>query len=567
MRFIKFLETINLYEGSKGRYLKMFEPLFPLFQKIGKDYEFKSYVNSEIGWAVRVLQKDDRVVWYLRLVKLNILKNQIETETSGPEFQQAYQNYIESLRKKYPGDINHMINQSEVVTQKGMSRPTLKQFMEHMMSLESYEIQNISFGWKLPASLMSELNRLEEDWTERRRREIDYDQSAIDAGEIEIVIQFNDGSQWINLKQSYCDTEAMAMGHCGNKASYDENDTILSYRTTIEQKGRKVWVPHLTFILNQKTGMLGEMKGRGNMKPSSKYHPQIVALLKHPMIKGIIGGGYAPEDNFFIMDLSDELREELDDIGKPGLQTLTFLLARYGFNDTFFDILSEKMYALYFNPERINKDTKEFDTERHASIRFFLESQRLYKALNLYEYVVGERNLNIEPYSVSSTSDLLYHFPSSDINKLGNFIKENHKDEVKSYEKEYGEFDPTNDRDIINIIDEYIPDIQNEVSSAMINGMESGTLSNMNKRLTEYLDSIETDADKTLRLQYEDYHTGPVKLMISLKDLIPLIDEGWNAEMFYNSDYKSLQDLQEEQDYDGFDLDSAIEYFKSGLGL
>jgi len=35
------------------------------------------------------------------------------------------------------------------------------------------------------------------------------------------------------------------------------------------------------------------MKGRGNDKPAPKYHPYVVELLRHHLIRGIKGGGYA----------------------------------------------------------------------------------------------------------------------------------------------------------------------------------------------------------------------------------------------------------------------------------
>ena len=67
--------------------------------------------------------------------------------------------------------------------------------------------------------------------------------------------------------------------------------------------------PHLTFIFNN--GFLGEMKGRANDKPADRYHDYIVALLKLPIVEGVIGGGYEPENNFELDDLSEEHLEEI----------------------------------------------------------------------------------------------------------------------------------------------------------------------------------------------------------------------------------------------------------------
>ena len=109
------------------------------------------------------------------------------------------------------------------------------------------------------------------------------------------------GWKWVDLETPYCSQEGDAMGHCGNASGY-ENDTILSLR---DPEG----YAHLTFILNN--GVLGEAKGRGNQKPSEKYHDPIVELLKTEHIKLIKGGGYLPENNFSLNDLNKDRKEKL----------------------------------------------------------------------------------------------------------------------------------------------------------------------------------------------------------------------------------------------------------------
>lgn len=114
------------------------------------------------------------------------------------------------------------------------------------------------------------------------------------------------GWKWVSLGRGSCPQEARAMGHCGNSGAV-EGDNILSLR---DPEGKA----HLTFIVNN--GMLGEMKGRGNDKPSKRYHPAIMELLKHPSIRAIKGGGYAPERNFSLKDLSDSDRKIIEEL-KP----------------------------------------------------------------------------------------------------------------------------------------------------------------------------------------------------------------------------------------------------------
>ena len=118
-----------------------------------------------------------------------------------------------------------------------------------------------------------------------------------------------EGWKWVDLGKGYCDKEGKSMGHCGN-AGAELGDNILSLRDSKN-------IPHLTFILNN--GILGQMKGRQNDKPSEKYHPAIIELLKTPIIKQVRGGGYKPENNFSLNDLEEDMKEELLAL-KPDLE-------------------------------------------------------------------------------------------------------------------------------------------------------------------------------------------------------------------------------------------------------
>ena len=101
------------------------------------------------------------------------------------------------------------------------------------------------------------------------------------------------------------------MGHCGNSPQKNNpNQEILSLRQPRNIGTQTWWEPHATFIWN-KNGYLGEMKGKQNNKPVPSLHPYIVALLKLPMIKGVVGGGYKPQNNFKLSDLSPEMYQDL----------------------------------------------------------------------------------------------------------------------------------------------------------------------------------------------------------------------------------------------------------------
>lgn len=149
--------------------------------------------------------------------------------------------------------------------------------------------------------------------------EIALRKSAMPSDDYEDFLQLQGawkGWKWVALGRGYCPQEAKAMGHCGNSGAR-EGDEILSLR---DPEGKA----HLTFILND--GMLGEMKGRANSKPSPKYHPAIMELLKRPEIKTIRGGGYAPERNFSLKDLDEGQRRQIEElkpeIGNPVMHML-----------------------------------------------------------------------------------------------------------------------------------------------------------------------------------------------------------------------------------------------------
>lgn len=126
-----------------------------------------------------------------------------------------------------------------------------------------------------------------------------------------IIHDFGNGFVWIMLDRGACRQEADAMGHCGNVPSQKFGDRILSFRK-IRQRGKEtLYEPFMTFIYNEKTKKLGEMKGRANEKPSEKYHPYIVWLLKQDFIKGFGPRGYAPEDDFQMSDLSPDHYNEV----------------------------------------------------------------------------------------------------------------------------------------------------------------------------------------------------------------------------------------------------------------
>jgi hypothetical protein len=248
MRAYEFILREAKYDGmiqsmlQKNAQLRNAQPNFP-------DY------SEEIKWAKPHLKREDRVVWYLNLLK------QYTAD------QQKSQN--KTAWNRFQTDLFHYIGQQNIA-----------------------KIQNYIFGKQSADEVLNQFEQFENEYKEKQEK---YLPVRIQEGDKKII-EFPNGTAWWLLNRAYCPDEGRSGGHCGNVAGQnDRSQRILSYRTP----DSKVI---LTFILHE-TGFLGEMKGANNSKPKSIYHDAILELLLNPIIKGITRGEYAPELDFSIFDL------------------------------------------------------------------------------------------------------------------------------------------------------------------------------------------------------------------------------------------------------------------------
>lgn len=96
-------------------------------------------------------------------------------------------------------------------------------------------------------------------------------------------------------------------GHCSNRFKLGEYSLEL-----VEPLGSDRWRHHAFFVVHR-NGIMGEMKGRKNQKPSPRLHRYILELLRqYPAIKGFkAGGGHAPENDFDLGDFPEPYRDTL----------------------------------------------------------------------------------------------------------------------------------------------------------------------------------------------------------------------------------------------------------------
>jgi len=177
-------------------------------------------------------------------------------------------------------------------------------YLSHLLGVNYSKIQN--YNPSESKTPIEDLKAYEDEFIELSQENL-----IPKSGSEKVLIDFGDMA-WYDLGKGSCEDEAESMGHCGNTPSEKPGDRVFSLRTKVNVGGDTYFKPHLTFIFNN--GFLGEMKGRGNDKPAPRYHKHIFELLKLPIIEGIVGGGYEPENNFELDDLSDDMLKKLREI-------------------------------------------------------------------------------------------------------------------------------------------------------------------------------------------------------------------------------------------------------------
>jgi len=306
---------------SAKRLLPMFQGLVQLTPEGIQRKGLIDGIEREISWARRVLEREDRIIWYLRYIQIGMMYA-LAADEGGlltPELiapiQAAADKKAKQLAMKSNASPDIIAQAAGNLVRGGV----FKEEMVHYMSMPVAAIQNHVFQYELPQHLLNQFKAAGEEWADDQDRVTDLDEDA------EIVIDFGNGVAWWNLLKPYCSIEGECMGHCGNSPRANTDDTILSLRKEFPTPEGMKYSCMATFILTS-DGMLTEMKGRGNQKPAPRYHKYIVPLLRHDIVNGIIGGGYMPEENFSLGHLEEEgLREKLI-AEKPALAGPTYYI-------------------------------------------------------------------------------------------------------------------------------------------------------------------------------------------------------------------------------------------------
>jgi len=551
-------------------YREMFKAVFGLLRK-NSPYSEK-FVNEQIDWAKRVLKKQDRVIWFLRLVRLAIVQEMMgEASLSGelnPKLSAApavaqpgstvqrteqatpppaqpqqkeptwaervralYQQYGKELRAKggNPG--------AEMGVMSDLNRH--KRDLEHFYGLNAPEINGYSPVGESFVKLYDIFAGFEQKWKEQAK-------SAIKPkAEDKIWMQFPDGWAWHYLPRASCDAEAKAMGHCGNSPFAGQQGMgILSLRKPVKRGQEQLWEPHLTFIMHQEPpgsdgGILGEMKGKGNDKPAPQYHPYIIALLKDPRIKGIAGGGYLATHNFSFGELTEQQQAEVN-AANPGvgLEPQAYY-DEFGMDDNLigrvrailgWDNLEKHPYLKGYG----------FVAKRWDDERAFLKDVGSGDLANAYDFVQSGHG----DYEDPDIDDLLGLMGKMDEEKLPNMAKELQYENPKEIEEWYADWNPDADTETV----------KQQVRMALIDLFDTKVSPHLKKQQAhkKQLSDKIWELDRAAEQDAEMEESGPLKeklSKISPRDAyasVPVLEKLYDAWTSGGPDVDYVQEMMTE---------------------
>jgi hypothetical protein len=374
-------------------------------------------VNKFLPIVKKTLKKQDRIVWFLRIVRLFVIA--LDYKKSKEERQQLIKKDIELFQKKsqdtagwhnIQGNLLQLIKDTPEgeSTHPDLINKAKRILNDWLTSIEHYIAQSIPkvdsfvFQYQSPSQLRDQLSEIEDEYQKQFSHLIPADEE--EEAEQEVVIEFPDKFRWVNLNKSYCEKEGNAMGHCGNvEGKSRTSDRILSLREPKKVGKNLYWEPHTTFILMQ-GGILGEMKGKSNEKPEKKYHKYIIPLLKKKdLIKGMNSSwGYMPESNFKLSDLTDEEQKQVYE-SNPLLFEFADLLRIKAPKE----LLDEKQAAMAATAEKGMPEL----TEKSKNYIFLRKYKKLGDAIqnhftsDVWKFYQNLENIDSYDYDVPSPDD------------------------------------------------------------------------------------------------------------------------------------------------------------------
>ena len=166
-----------------------------------------------------------------------------------------------------------------------------------------------------------------------------------------VVVDFRNekgnGYYWVDLESKDCTEESKRMGHCGRSAG---NLYSLRFTSPIENTKFTKNRSFVTASVND-SGVLLQMKGPHNKKPSEELHPYIVPFILNDIV-GKFGSEYQSSEDFSLTDLPEDKIKEIYDQkpdlfdnrkGKRALQKIG-LIANRSTEDMVFELQIDPAY-------------------------------------------------------------------------------------------------------------------------------------------------------------------------------------------------------------------------------
>jgi hypothetical protein len=570
------LHELNLLlEGQN--YELMFKQIFDMLQ-MSRDRHLQADIHRMINKVRLAFKRNDRIVWFLRLYRIMFLTQMTGDYASARLGDRANEDMVaaaKALRDAYINDLAQRSNVAPRSIQSMLSSLTgtdyLFRHLEHYFSLPIAAIQNYGFAYQPIGLVLDQFGQFEQAWQRENRGQF----AANQVEGAEVLIDFHNGFAWYNLNKAYCPLEAKAAGHCGNEPRANSGDRIISLRQSVNKGGHAFLKPYCTFILLE-DGTLGEMKGRFNQSPKnafkkgdapSDFHNEIAALLRLPLIQGITGGGYMPEQNFKLSDLPKALADTLAQ-EKPALLSPREEYDRFGMSDHLAQRLINQADLAGHDISYLS-DQKGFTVERFRNLRDFID-----------EFVTIGRNKRMATAAwvadvLDGNSDLDISEGADDYGKeaiLGEYKKRYreqynalHHHVAAMWREDNGLEDDDNDLPpLLNMIQNVADDIDSLLDQACYDAMESGAQDEMSKSMQRWVDDLKSPGREFwIAMPDDHYLDGAVTLILSPEKIMEWADEYFDSRL---KDLIEVNDIDEPYyGFRGFDEEAGVERFADAV--
>jgi len=314
------------------------------------------------------------------------------------------------------------------------------------------------------------------------------------------------GYYWVDLESKDCDEESKRMGHCGRSAG---NLYSLRFTSPIENTKFTKNRSYITASVND-SGVLLQMKGPHNKKPSEELHPYIVPFIINDIVDEF-GSEYQSSEDFSLTDLpEDKIREVYDqkpDLfkGRKGKKALRKI-----------GLIKEKdKQDMWFEMELSPSDVHYY-VDGDWDVRKYKDANGRQRSVGMFETLLSGDYWDLFDHGGEWESGLEYHIDDENTQIIWDMLKGiTNEDEIEGMS-------------LKEVINEYDNDY--EIRNALGNAMSS----------------VQNDA-------YYEYYKGTLRTALeSIGEVTKMNDEGVNLKI-------NLQEIIDNMSPDEDDLDDIFE--------